>query len=296
MGLFSKKKEQKVLKQDLSQEEKNNGAFAFNLLFEEKCNMPSQQKITEVFEKHLGDIEFFTYNETLTGIMVKKYVAEFKEGKMPIQVLSTGCAEIKESKIDQMARTQMWNCPQSDDIIEKCKYQVIATDMMARVLPYKDRAQLAMDYMEALVELYPLCKAVFFQNSGKMYTREEIINHNIPKKDRFIHFAVNVRFFNIEGTEEMLVDTLGMDTLFLPDLQYHFKEMDPNWVVNHAYNVLSYIYDNDCTFKSGDTVDGVVDGKMSMDVQWKCQFEDSLIQPKRPLLDIEMGEFAGGNR
>ena len=39
----------------------------------------------------------------------------------------------------------------------------------------------------------------------------------------------------------MLVDTVGMSTLFLPDLQYHFHSMDPNWVVNHAYNVASYI-------------------------------------------------------
>ena len=38
----------------------------------------------------------------------------------------------------------------------------------------------------------------------------------------------------------MLIDTVGMSTLFLPDLQYHFHNMDPNWVVNHAYNVASY--------------------------------------------------------
>ena len=28
----------------------------------------------------------------------------------------------------------------------------------------------------------------------------------------------------------MLIDTVGMSTLFLPDLQYHFHGMDPNWV------------------------------------------------------------------
>ena len=43
----------------------------------------------------------------------------------------------------------------------------------------------------------------------------------------------------------MLIDTLGMNTLFLPDLQYHFHDMDPNWVVNHAYNVASYILEHD---------------------------------------------------
>ena len=94
----------------------------------------------------------------------------------------------------------------------------------------------------------------------------------------------------------MLVDTLGMNTLFLPDLQYHFHGMDPNAVVNHAYNVLSYIYDNDNPLKSGDHIDGIENGKMSMDVQWNVQYEDALIQPIRDVLDINMGEYAAGTR
>ena len=38
----------------------------------------------------------------------------------------------------------------------------------------------------------------------------------------------------------MLIDTVGMSTLLLPDLQYHFHDMNLNWVVNHAYNCLLY--------------------------------------------------------
>ena len=94
----------------------------------------------------------------------------------------------------------------------------------------------------------------------------------------------------------MMVDTLGMNTLFLPDLQYHFHGMNPNDVVNHAYNVLSYIYDYNNPIESGERIDGIKDGKMSMDVQWKVQYEDALIQPVREVLDINMGEYASGTR
>ena len=94
----------------------------------------------------------------------------------------------------------------------------------------------------------------------------------------------------------MIVDSLGMSTLFLPDLQYHFRGMDPNEVVNHAYNVLSYIYDNNNPIKNGDHIDGLVDGKMSQDVQWNVQYENSLIQPIREVIDINMREYAVGNR
>ena len=91
------------------------------------------------------------------------------------------------------------------------------------------------------------------------------VPHQIEGPDRFIRFGVNVRFFTIQGTEDMLIDTVGMSTLFLPDLQYHFHDMDPNWVVNHAYNVASYILANDNPIEDGETVDGVEDGQMSRD-------------------------------
>lgn len=62
-----------------------------------------------------------------------------------------------------------------------------------------------------------------------------------PGVDRFIRYAVNVRFFNVQGTEDSVVDTLGLSLLYIEDLQYHFRDMDPNWVVNHAYNLASYL-------------------------------------------------------
>ena len=93
-----------------------------------------------------------------------------------------------------------------------------------------------------------------------------------------------------------MVDTLGMSTLFLPDLQYHFHGLNPDDVVNHAYNLLLYIYDNDNPIKPGDHVDGLKDGTMSREVQWNVQYENSLIQPIREVIDINTGEYASGKR
>lgn len=108
-----------------------------------------------------------------------------------------------------------------------------------------------------------------------MFTRESIINCTVPKEARFIYYAVNVRLFNIQDSDDMIVDTVGMSTLFLPDLQYHFHDMDPNAVVNHAYNVLNYIFDNDNPIKSNDHIDGIRNGKISQDVQWNVQYKNS---------------------
>ena len=115
-------------------------------------------------------------------------------------------------------------------------------------------------------------------------------------EQRFIYYAVNVRFFNIEGTDDMIVDSVGMSTLWLPDVQYHFNTLNPNSVVYHAYSVLCYIYDNECPIKSGDCVDGLENGEMSKNVQWNVQYEESLIQPVREVLDVNVGKYASGNR
>lgn len=94
----------------------------------------------------------------------------------------------------------------------------------------------------------------------------------------------------------LLIDTVGMNTLYLPDLQYHFHDVDPNWIVNHAYNVASYILENDNPIKSGETVDGIINGRMTRELQWKCQYEEALIQPMREVIDIHMGKYASGGR
>ena len=77
---------------------------------------------------------------------------------------------IETDKIDDFKRSQMWDCESSEQILNDCKYQVFATDMLAATLHYKERAELDMDFLEALVEMFPQCKAVYFQNSGKLFT------------------------------------------------------------------------------------------------------------------------------
>ena len=69
---------------------------------------------------------------------------------------------------------------------------------------------------------------------------------------------MNVRFFTIQGGKDMLVDTLGMSLLFLPDLQYHFRGLDPSLIVNHAYNTALYLLINDNPIETGDTIGATI--------------------------------------
>ncbi|MBP3384628.1 MAG: DUF4261 domain-containing protein [Firmicutes bacterium] len=297
MAFFKKKK--KTLQQDLSGPAEQQGmVFLVHLLMEEKCILPDKDVMDNIMRKYLGNVECFSYDETMAGFAANEYTTCFEkeDSNVPAQLLITECTEIKKPIMDEISYSQTWDCPESDEILKSCRYHVVATDLLAAGLHYKDRAEMLVKYVEALVEMFPTCEAVVFETSKKMLPRETIINCDLPIESRFIYYAVNVRFFNIQDSDDMLVDSLGMSTLFMPDLQYHFHSMDPNFVVNHAYNVLSYLYDAENPLKSGDRIDGIKEGEMSMDVQWKVQYENALIQPVREVIDFNMGEYAAGTR
>lgn len=296
---FFGKKNKEVLQQDKKEVGQRPGMiFMIHLLMEEKCEMPAKETMEKIMNEHMGENDCFCYDGKVAGFGAKRYPVHFeKEDKdLPAQLMIMDCVDIKEPLMDNIAMSQMWDCPEGKDILEKCKYQVIATDMLAANLYYKDRADMLVNFIEALVEMYPSCKAVVFENSKKIFTREAILNCQVPREQRFIYYAVNARFFNIQGTEDSVVDSVGMSTLFLPDIQYHYHNLDPNDVINHAYNVLIYMFENDNPIKDGDHIDGLVDGRMSQDVQWNVQYEESLIQPVREVIDINPGVYAAGDR
>ncbi len=309
MGLFSNFKKKKP--QDTRQEAKEElekfdstirpgGVFMVQLLMKEKCDVPTAEGITEILSKHLGKVEAFGDQNKEKGFFsfaAWDYQSEFSDAKVPVQLSIMGCEPFQADRIDEMKRSQMWNCQEDRDrILSECKYAVTSVDMLGGGLKAQIRANMLMDYLEALLELYPTCEAVYSLNSGKLILADTIRSGQVKGLDRFIQYCVNARFFNINGTNDHVVDTLGLSLLYIEDLQYHFHDMDPNWVVGHAYSMASYILSNDCPIKNGDTIDGIADGRIVQDIQWKCCFEDSLIGPKRPVLDVCMGEYAAGER
>ncbi len=273
------------------------GPFLIQMLFKEPVDMPTKAELTAVMKRHVGAVECFCHDEKMAGFAALEHVAEFKDGKIPVQLMVMKCSQFEGESFDAFLMSQMWDCQEERDrIFQECRYQVIATDMLAAALPTLERANLDADFLDALAELYPTCEAFYFQNCGKLFLVEDVRFHQIKGADRFIHFGVNARFFRIQDTEDMVVDTVGMSTLFLHDLQYHFHSMDPNWVVNHAYHVASYILNNDNPIENDETIDGIQNGKMSREVQWRCQYEDAMIQPPRGVLDIHTGKYAAGGR
>ncbi len=280
------------------------GVFMVQLLMKEPCEAPSIERMTEVLTRHIGRVEAAQPTDKIAASMnniavfaTMEHIGHFKDVQGPIQVSIMPCETFHPEKIDEMKRSQMWDVLNDRDrILSECKYCIFANDMLGGALEPFERANFLMDYLEALVELYPTCEAIYSLNSGKLILADTVRNREAQGLDRYIRYIVNARFFNINGTNDHVVDTLGLSLLYVEDLQYHFHDMDPNWVVGHAYNMASYILTNHCPIKDGDTIDGVTDGRLDQNLQWKCHFEDALIQPGRAVLDVYMNEYAAGQR
>lgn len=288
-----------VFKQDLTDNSvRPGGLFFVELLMPKQCDMPSRDTMVEVFTKHLGPVDCFSYGSESAGFAPQNYKVHYEDNDADISptLMVTNCEKIDKPVLDDFERSQVWDCPNVDELLDECQYRVFATDMLASGLEPKERADMLVKYVDALLELYPSCKAVVFGPSRKFLSRETIENHPDKEVTRFIYYAVNVRYFSIQGTDDMMVDTLGMSTLFYPDVQYHFHGMNPDDIVHHAYSVLYYIFEYDNIIDDGQTIAGLENGDMNPDIKWKVQYEDSLIQPVRTVIDINMGEYASGTR
>ena len=289
----------RVFKQDLTDNSVRPGGFFFvELLMPKQCDMPTRDTMVEVFTKHLGPVDCFSYGAESAGFAPQNYKVHYEDNDADISptLMVTNCEKIDKPVLDDFERSQVWDCPNVDELLDECQYRVFATDMLASGLEPNERADMLVKYVDALLELYTSCKAVVFGPSRKFLSRETIENHPDKNVTRFIYYAVNVRYFSIQGTDDMMVDTLGMSTLFYPDLQYHFHGMNPDEIVNHAYSVLYYIFEHDNPIDDGQTIAGLEKGDLNPDIKWKVQYEDSLIQPVRTVIDINLGEYASGTR
>lgn len=272
------------------------------LLFREKPAQASAEALQAAFEPLVGNVENISKDKhDFTAFAVPKYKAVFKDVPQGMPVLANFSAprEFTSEKFDDFQRSQFWDVKGGSELIDKCKFAVDIFAMSAAVLHYKEQAELILAQVSAALKCYPTCDAIYVHTSGKLTTPKQFEDcKQYDLSGRFIRLAVNARFFNIQGTEDdMIVDTLGFYAFGAADVQMHFHGIDPNYVVNYVYNLASYQFDNEFPIKSGDTVDSIgADGSMQWEPQWKAQYEDSLIQPVRTVLDVNCGEYAAGNR
>ncbi|MCL2148158.1 MAG: DUF4261 domain-containing protein [Methanomassiliicoccaceae archaeon] len=270
------------------------------LLFEEKGELPA----SEAIHKKLNERGYKTSAERVSNegnmrlFYLPDYTVDFSDKKgVPYQLIMLNYAEAAEAHGDGLDRTQFWNTPDGAELIDSCRWQVVIGEFMSSTHPPEVRARILSDWLSVALDLFPLCKAVWFEGSRNVMTAESLMGNPYEGADRIFHGAVNARYFRVGDTDEMVVDTLGLHVFGMPDVQFHFHGLDPNNVVTAAYDVAMYQFNNGLPIKDGETIDGFdADGEYKEDIRWKCQYEMALVAPKREVLDVNAGEHAAGSR
>lgn len=288
----------KVLNQDLNDRVPDRNVMMMaQLLFREKPKQADADALKAALEALIGEVNNITDKPEMPMFSTSKFKAVFSDKPEGVPVLANyiGPHEFSAEKLDEMTRSQFWDF--RDGSIDDFKYCVDAFAMLGAGLPYKEQAELFLAQVDAALKCYPECEAIFVIHSGKLTTPADFEHcKQFALPERFIRLAVNARFFNIQDTDDMIVDTLGFFAFGGADVQLHFHGLDPNHAVEYVYNIASYQFANDFPVKTGDTIDGIENGIIVQHIQWETRYEDSLIQPVRPVLDINCGEFASGRR
>ena len=93
------------------------GPYLIQMLFKEPVPMPDKEKMTAVMEKHIGSTECFCYDKKMAGFAAQEHIAEFKDGKCPVQLMVMKCDKFKGKGFDTFLMSQMWDCQEDRERI-----------------------------------------------------------------------------------------------------------------------------------------------------------------------------------
>ena len=190
----------------------------------------------------------------------------------------------------ETALQQSWDFPDIKDALSRGRHTLSTFEFLARSLAFEDRLRLFRTLTSALVELtnpiarYSGAADAFFEPRHWLEVHHE---------DHTYYGFFNVRLFRISNSDDdSLMDTRGLSIFGVPDLQCHFRGLDPGEIARLLYNTGIYVMHEGDVIDDGHTVPGVQEGS-----RWRCQHEEAMIGPERKVLDIcPEAPYAAGNR
>jgi len=217
------------------------------------------------------------------------YLVSFADGEMPAQT-SLMPAKSRPASEYETAVQQAWHWADAEAVVEECRYSLFLTDMMASGLEPKERLRLITGSLRAVLETMP-CDAIYFRESDKLLEPGDYLT--AIEAGASLYGAMNVRFFNVQGNdseqEEMLMDTVGLTALGIPDAQCHYFDLEPGDVAQYLTSLAYYMFDRGDVIQDGETFGP------SEELRWHCEHQYALAGPHRLVLDVDPGHphYAG---
>ena len=192
----------KVFQQNLDDKKgpQPGGPYLIQMLFKEPVPMPDKEKMTAVMGKHIGATECFCYDKKMAGFATLDHIAEFQDGKCPVQLMVMKCDKFKGKGFDAFLLSLIDAIKQRNETLQRTMEAIIylqrdffLTGDEATLHPMilKDVAERAgydistisrvsnSKYVQTNFGIYPL--KYFFSESMQTDTGEEISTREVKK-------------------------------------------------------------------------------------------------------------------
>lgn len=278
------------------------GVYAVELLYEHKPHLRKEELLAALRRRCPGIAPLSEkQGESLFAFVHPEHLVRYKDSRVPAQCLIASSKEPFDPATLGPAVEQSWSWAEADDAVAGCTASLLLTDFLARGLPYHDRLRLFACALAGALDAVP-CRAIHWKPTQQIVNPQEFLAAMDRTEVQPIQLpgSLNVRFYRVDSyanrpgelTDDMLADTLGLGELGLPDLQCHFRHMNPDDVVRVLYNTAIYIYESGPVIESGHTITGI-----RADDQWVCHYEEALLPPERVVLGVNPGPpYAAGRR
>jgi hypothetical protein len=192
-------------------------------------------------------------------------------------------ADNQKAEVAPEALQQNWHWEEASTAASACKFEVLASDFMTRTLDYKSRLTLFMDFLVAVTRAVNP-QVVYLVEAQKLIAPDDLIESWTSSDQRTLHGLVNVRLFNISNglTGEILMDTVGLHLLGLPDFQIRFANLDEGAVGQALWNYAYYVYEHGDIITDGSTIQGLTPHS-----KWKCERQVASVAPERVVIHLQ---------
>lgn len=251
------------------------------LLFLGKPGLNADQILAEL-KKHIANVDH-SFSTSNLIFAFPDHQVKLTDATIPAQcnivIPDKGKLEIG---LPDTAFTQNWHWAEANETAKNCQYEILVTDLMSRTLPFKQRVNLFMDFLTAVIRVTQP-DAVYTFHGDKILNPVAITNLWDNDKTQALYALCNVRLFNVSNdpqNRELLMDTIGMHALGLPDFQVRFAGLNENEMANLLWTYAYHVYEYGDIIEEGDTMEGLAGSK------WKCVKQLSLVAPERMVVNI----------
>ncbi|QOV90746.1 DUF4261 domain-containing protein [Humisphaera borealis] len=184
---------------------------------------------------------------------------------------------------ESLSQTRDWDA--AVEALAMSTRRVVVSDLLAKDLPARERLALFEAVVLGIIEAArPV--AIHWKPAGKLVDPAALLKASGSNSvDALPQAAINVRMFRIaRSDDDLLMDTLGLASLGLPDMQVLFHGMEPSRVAAHLYAVALYTLRNGALVDEGETIEGPTRG-----TEWTARRGKALVEPARPVFDFDPG-------